>query len=126
LPDTPSIGGPVGWSGQFPTRHPVVPRLDGEMGGSNVVLSGFTFELEDGIVREFLIPTMVGGKQLSDEEAIAVAEEHGLGNYPSFAEPGEASAWAEANHHLIDESGKWTPEVALGGLSPKVTGGLAR
>ena len=126
MPLTQSREGPIGWSGQFPTRHPIVPRLDGAPGGSNVVLSGFTFELEDGSVREYLIPTMVGGKQLSDDEAIAVAEQHGLDRYPSFAEPGEASAWAEANHHLIDESGKWTPEVALGGLSPKVAGGLAR
>ncbi len=96
------------------------------MGNSNVVLAGFAFELEDGTVREFLIPTMVGGKQLSDEEAIAVAKEHGLGSYPSFAERGEARAWAEANHHLIDENGKWTPEAAPGGLAPKVGGGLAQ
>ena len=81
-------------------------------------------------MREFLIPTMVGGKQLNDDEAIAVAEEHGLDKYPSFAEPGEANAWAEANFNLIDENGRWMPKTeaepgVTGGLSPCVNGGLS-
>lgn len=82
----------------FPTEHPPVRNGDGS--GSNVMLGGFNI---DG--REYVIPTMVGGKQLTEEEAVTIAKKQGLDKYPSFATPQEATAWAQANHDKIDPNG---------------------
>ena len=100
-PGLPALepGPPPPWQGYlpqetFPTQHPYVQNPDGSY--SNVKLKGFEF---DG--REYVIPTMVGGKDLSDEQAVAVAKRHGLEKYPNFATIEEANQWAEANHARI-------------------------
>jgi len=122
--DTPDQ--PSGWNRRFPTdNHPIVARLDGAPGGSNVVLKGFTFEV-GGIEKEYLIPTMVGGKQLSDEQAVEIAQTHGIHRYPSFPVGGAASAWAQRNHDKIDERGRWNPERAALSESGKLMGAIGR
>jgi hypothetical protein len=93
----------------FPTKHPYVKNKDGS--SSNVVLAGFNI---DG--KEYVIPTMVGGEKLSNKEAIAVAKSHGLENYPSFATPNEASAFAEKIHGSVDENGALKTDAAGTGL----------
>jgi hypothetical protein len=109
---TPVIDAPAsGWQG-FPTRHPMVKNDDGSK--SNVVLSSFWFEKEETGTnggKEIVIPTMVDGKPLEDEEAIAIAREHGLDKYPQFGGTREeaeeaASKWAEKNHGNIDANGR--------------------
>ena len=77
----------------FPTKHPHVDN-------SNVLMVGVGFD------RERVIPTMVGGEKLSLDEAIGVAEKHGLKNYPSFRSPAEATRWAEINHGRITPEGE--------------------
>ena len=95
------------WQG-FPTSHPMVDNGDGT--ASNVVLSSFWFGDETG-GKEIVIPTMVDGKPLTDEEAKAIARKHGLDKYPQFGGTQEeaieaASKWAEENHGNINEAGQ--------------------
>lgn len=95
------------WQG-FPTSHPMVDNGDGT--GSNVVLSSFWFG-DENEGKEIVIPTMVDGKQLTDEEAIAIARKNGLDKYPQFGGTPEeaieaASKWAEENHGNINEAGQ--------------------
>ncbi len=61
----------------FPTRHPLVQNPDGTQ--SNV--KTITMEA-DG--RHYVIPSMVEGKQLTDNEAWNTAVAAGLQNYPAF------------------------------------------
>lgn len=89
----------------FPTRHPMVKNKDGS--GSNVVLKSWNFGAESG-GKEVVIPTMVGGKQLTDAEAIAIARKHGLDKYMQFDTVAEANAWAEENHGNINANGELT------------------
>ena len=49
-----------------------------------------------------MLPSMVGGKQLEEEEAIRLAERRGLRNYPSFATHDKAAQWIEQNHGSQD------------------------
>ena len=99
------------WQG-FPTSHPMVDNGDGSV--SNVVLGSWWFGGEEAGAtggREIVIPTMVDGKPLTDEEAIAIAREHGLDKYPQFGGTREeaekaASKWAEENHGNINEAGQ--------------------
>lgn len=44
--------------------------------------------------REYVIPTLVGGKQLTTEQAIEEAKRRGLKNYPSFDTIEKASRYA--------------------------------
>lgn len=83
---------PSGFTG-FPTKHPTVD-------GSNVLLSGFEI---DG--KEYVIPTMVGGEKLTDKQAVEVAKQNGLENYPSFDTVKEANKFAEKFHDKIAEDG---------------------
>ena len=55
-----------------------------------------TFEA-DG--RHYALPTMAGGKQLSDP--FAVAKARGLSNFPNFATQEEAEQWISENHGNI-------------------------
>ena len=82
----------------FPTQHPFVKNPDGS--ASNVMMAGVGLE-----GREYVIPTMVDGKQLSIEEAVKVARKIGLNKYPSFSTAKEADDFAQKNHGSIDESG---------------------
>ena len=82
----------------FPTKHPSAKNEDGSQ--SNVLMAGVGL---DG--KEYVIPTMVDGKKLSIDEAVAVARKNGLGKYPSFATPEEATKFAQENHGSIDENG---------------------
>lgn len=61
----------------FPSKHPYVFNEDGTR--SNVKLD--TFKLGG---RHYVIPTLVNGKDLSDNEAVAVAKFYGLHRYPSY------------------------------------------
>ena len=83
----------------FPTKHPFVSNDDGSK--SNVILGTFEF---DG--NHVVIPTMVDGKKLSDKEAVSIARENGLQNYPTFDTAKEADRWAEENHSKINEDGE--------------------
>tara|TARA_R110002110_G_scaffold164773_5_gene364972 strand:+ start:253 stop:717 length:465 start_codon:yes stop_codon:yes gene_type:complete len=83
----------------FPSPHPKVKNADGSE--SHVKLSTFGF---DG--KEYVLPTMVDGKQLSNDEAIASAKKYGLSNYPSFSSLKKAEAWIAANHGKITGPGK--------------------
>lgn len=85
----------------FPTNHPTV-------GDSNVLLMGVNLE-----GKEYVIPTMVGGKKLSEDDAITIAREEGLDNYPSFDTVDAATKWAEANHSRINKDGSFLPEGAF-------------
>ena len=83
---------------KFPTQHPNVKNPDGSM--SNVKLG--TFEV-DGM--QYVIPTMVGGKQLSGKEAFETAKQYGFDKYPSFKTAEEADAWARKYHGSVMPDG---------------------
>lgn len=83
----------------FPTRHPTVANKDGSR--SNVRIATF------GFGKKFVaIPTMVGGRQLSDDAAVKKARRMGLSKYPSFKSQKLADQWAKKNHDKIDASGQ--------------------
>lgn len=92
----------------FPTKHPLVRNPDGSVSGA--LLGGFEI---DG--RHYVIPTMVGGKRLTGEQAVDIARQYGLDKYPSFATEQEASAFAQKYHSRIDENGRIMPE-GTGGM----------
>lgn len=98
----------------FPTDHPSVTNADGRT--SNVKLATVSF---DGITR--VIPTMVGGVQLSMPDAINVAKQNGFAGYPSFRNEAEADAWIQANHGNIGQDGsiaKPLPQLQDPSLAP--------
>jgi hypothetical protein len=101
----------------FPTQHPFVKNPDG--GSSNVMMAGVGLE-----GKEYVIPTMVNGKQLSIEEAVEVARKAGLDKYPSFSTAKEADDFAQKNHGSIDENG-YLRDPSGEGLS-KVAAELSR
>ena len=86
---------------QFPTKHPIVKNPDGSR--SNLKLASFGFTDASGKERHYAIPTMVGGEQLTDKEAVAVAKSHGLDKYPSYETVKEVEAWSGKEH------GKFAP-----------------
>ena len=97
-------GGPVETNPEpkfkgFPSSHPFVRNKDGSK--SNVKLA--TVGLGD---KTFVIPTMVGGKDLPIQQAIKTAKDYGLSNYPSFSNPQDAENWSKKYHGSIDEKGK--------------------
>jgi hypothetical protein len=77
----------------FPTKHP-------QSGNSNVVTS--TVQFDDN---HYIIPTMIGGKQLDIEEAIKVAQEQGLEKYPSYKDPSMAEMISRSIHGNISSNG---------------------
>lgn len=85
----------------FPTQHPSVANEDGTF--SNV--KTITTEI-DG--KNYVIPSMVEGQQLSNEEAIQTAIDNGLEKYPSFDDPNEALDMSRFIHDKVDESGNYT------------------
>ena len=88
----------------FPTQHPFVKNKDGSV--SNVVLSGEDILDDKGkYLYTIAFPTMVGGKQLSKEDAFKVAQQQGIDKYPKFSSPQEMNAWAEKYHGSINEKG---------------------
>jgi len=99
-----------GWMG-FPTKHPVHRFRDaeGNSTGENVRMMSVGFS-KDGPT--FAVPTFVDGKQLTNEEAIALAKRHGLMSYPMFDTVEGAESWIQSNHGRIDAFGEWRrPEV---------------
>lgn len=82
----------------FPTQHPTVANEDGTFSNIKTI----TTEI-DG--KNYVIPSMVEGQQLSNEEAVQIAIDNGLEKYPSFDDPNEA----------LDMSGlsmtKWMSQV---------------
>lgn len=84
---------------RFPGNYPYVQNPDGSR--SNVKLGGFEI---DG--RNYVIPTMVNGKQLTPDEAVAIAKQQGLDKYPSFATRQEADNYAQSIHSRVDEQGR--------------------
>jgi len=83
---------------KFPTQHPVVQNSDGS--SSNVKFG--TFGVDD---KQYVIPTMVSGKQLSDKDAFNTAKQYGIDNYPAFNTVEEADAWAKKYHGKISPDG---------------------
>lgn len=82
-------------SSPFPTHHPLVQNPD----GSHSNVRTMTVGIND---RTYVLPSMVGGKQLEEEDAIRLAERRGLRNYPSFATHDKAEQWIEQNHGSQD------------------------
>lgn len=67
---------------------------------SNVKLA--TFQFDD---KHVVIPTMVGGKDVSSDEAVKIARKHGLDKYPTFSSKKEAERFAKENHGRISPTG---------------------
>ena len=86
----------------FPTKHPFVKNKDGTR--SNVKLATFSFGEGDKEML-FVIPTMVDGKQLTNDEAVAKAKQMGLKSYPKFKTQKEADAYSKQIHGNINEQG---------------------
>ena len=86
----------------FPTKHPFVKNKDGTR--SNVKLATFSFGEGDKEMH-FVIPTMVDGKQLTNDEAVAKARQMGLKSYPKFKTQKEADAYSKQIHGNINEQG---------------------
>jgi hypothetical protein len=86
----------------FPTKHPFVKNKDGTR--SNVKLATFSFGEGDKEMH-YVIPTMVGGKQLTNDEAVAKARQMGLKNYPKFKTLKEADTYSKKIHGSINEQG---------------------
>lgn len=86
----------------FPTKHPFVKNKDGSR--SNVKLATFSFG-EGNKEMHYVIPTMVGGKQLTNEEAVGIAKKMGLNRYPKFKTGQEADAYSKKIHGSINEQG---------------------
>jgi hypothetical protein len=82
----------------FPTMHPKVKNSDGSISHLRIGTFGF----DDGVRA---IPTMVGGKQLTQDKALTIARMHGLDNYPVFSDENQANEWIERNHSVIGEDG---------------------
>jgi hypothetical protein len=98
-PNDITLDAPLDGFTGFPTKHPMVKNKDGSR--SNVILSGAT--LDDGRIVAF--PTMVDGVKHTPDEALKIAEENGIENYPFFDSIDELNEWAEANHANFDENG---------------------
>jgi hypothetical protein len=98
--DVEPIAKKNGW--KFPTKHPMVKNEDGSK--SNVILRATTMTEDDGDWT-YVYPTMVDGKQLTDKEAMKVADSHNWKGYPRFKTVKEANAYAEANHGNIAADG---------------------
>jgi hypothetical protein len=92
------MGGSATYKG-FPTKHPSVKNPDGSE--SNVKLG--TFGIDD---RQYVIPTMVEGKQLSDRDAFNTAKQYGIDKYPSFSTISQADEWAKRYHGKVNAEGK--------------------
>ena len=86
----------------FPTKHPFVKNKDGSR--SNVKLATFSFGEGDKEMH-YVIPTMIGGKQLTNEEAVGIAKKMGLNRYPKFKTGQEADTYSKKIHGSINEQG---------------------
>lgn len=98
----------------FPTSHPLVKNKDGSV--SNVVIFGYQEKPKGPI---YAIPSMVGGVQLPENEAIKVAKSHGLENYPKHPTPEQHNKWAEQMHGRVSEKGilmDEKPDVSISNL----------
>jgi len=95
---------PSGFTG-FPTSHPSVKNDDGSK--SNVLLGGYEIN-----GKEYVIPTMVGGKKLTPKQAVAVARKNGLENYPSFDSVEAGEKFAQKYHSKFGEDGKLIDQPA--------------
>jgi hypothetical protein len=92
------MGGTTAQYRQFPTKHPYVKNKGG--GESNVLLG--TFGIDD---KQYVIPTMVEGKQLSPNKAVDTAMQYGIEKYPSFNTVEQADTWAKKYHGRVQPDG---------------------
>ena len=93
----------------FPTNHPLVDMGDGDV--SNVLT--IAEEIPPGSGRFYVLPSMVDGNpNLTREEAIEIAVEHGLDLYPLFFSLGEAVDFSKQVHDKVDDDGTLTEDVA--------------
>lgn len=53
--------------------------------------------------REYVIPTLIGGRQFSEKQAIEHARKTGLDKYPSFRSAKEASRYAESRSKRLGQ-----------------------
>lgn len=56
--------------------------------------------------REYVIPTLLGGIQVSNEQAVKAARLHGFRNYPSFNTVREANEYATERTSALGRQGK--------------------
>jgi hypothetical protein len=87
----------------FPTRHPYKKNEDDSISNVRMMTVGF----DDGT---YVIPSMVRGKQLTQDEAVALARKKGLQKYPSFPTLDEAEKWVSEHHGRIDPRGRLRSE----------------
>ena len=55
--------------------------------------------------REYVLPTLLNGKQATPDEAIEAAKQRGLENYPNFATQEEASEFARNRSEALGAQG---------------------
>lgn len=112
----------TGWSGEFPDTHPFTQPYTHSGPPDNVHFISHTMEAPGswGNTLQVVIPTLVDGVKLSDDEAIKRAETNGFNNYPAFISKWEADAWAENNYGLIGTDGRWQHEHLDTGSSDKL------
>ena len=79
----------------FPTNHPM-----DKSGKSNVITSTVSFD-----DMTYIIPTMVEGKELSEDEAIDLALKNGLEKYPSYEDPTVAREVSVQMHDRVSSKG---------------------
>ena len=115
LPGLPTSAAPAGLQQQGERQGGSLQPLPG---------AGVRVENEDGSFssertigvniddREYVIPTLLGGKQASVEEAIKAAKAHGLDKFPSFDTPEQASAYAEQRTNQLGAQDATAPVKA--------------
>lgn len=86
----------------FPTKHPFIKNKDGSR--SNVKTATFSFGEGDEAMH-LVIPTMVGGKQLTNDEAVEIAKKMGLSRYPKFKTQKDAEDYSKKIHGSVNEQG---------------------
>ena len=86
----------------FPGNYPYVTNKDGTR--SNVKTGTFSLNQGDK-VKHYVFPTMVDGKDLTDEQAVKTAKEYGLDRYPSFKTLKEANDYSKKIHGNINPQG---------------------
>ncbi len=61
--------------------------------------------------KEYVIPTLLDGVQVSNEEAVQAARTRGLDNYPSFSSPQEAEAFARDRSDKLGQGPTEVPDT---------------
>lgn len=82
----------------FPGRYPLVENENGPPSNVKTITVGFGD-------RTFVLPTMENGQQLTEDQAVELAQKNGLRNYPSFTDPEEAKAFSIDIHDKVRVDG---------------------